>query len=204
MNAAAPFDLYVWKARRNLDLSQAAAIVASWEAAGGDPAASPFEPDTDIGWFHRELMADHPGLEVVSDAVPNTSTRPIWLSTEAAPAARLVAIRLPQSAAEGVLESVFGLATKYDLVVFDRQGQHIHVPLQEMADHASATFWPRGAIQAAVAGSAGGGIAVLGWFLGIPIVSWVLVAAGGFMAVMAVFTFIHEGRRTLRARRRGQ
>ena len=209
---SAGVDLYVWKAPRDLDAAQAAALLASWEASGGDAGKSPFEPDTDIGWFHRELMTDHPDLEVVSDAVPSTSSTPILLSSEDEPPARLVAIRVPKSAAEEVLESVFGLATKYDLIVFDRQRQRIHDPLQEMADYATATFWPRGAIQAAVAGCGGTGIAILAWYLRIPIVSWILVAVGGFMGTMAVYTFIHEGRRTflryreerVRARGRGR
>jgi hypothetical protein len=71
-----------------------------------------------------------------------------------------------------------------------------------MAEHASATFWARGAIQAFVAGAAGLGIAVLGWYLGIPVVSWIAILVGGFLFVMAVLTFVHEGRRTLARRSR--
>jgi|RhiMetdeSRZDD1v2_1073273.scaffolds.fasta_scaffold103521_3 hypothetical protein len=77
---SASADLYVWKAPRDLDAAQAATLLASWEASGSDPVASPFEPDTDIGWFHRELMTDHPDLDVVSDAVPSTSSTLILLS----------------------------------------------------------------------------------------------------------------------------
>src|SRR4029453_5996782 len=91
---SAGVDLYVWKAPRDLDAAQAATLLASWEASGGDPVASPFEPDTDIGWFHRELMTDHPDLEVGSAAGPTTSAPPIFPSREGEPPARLVAIRL--------------------------------------------------------------------------------------------------------------
>ena len=63
-----------------------------------------------------------------------------------------------------------------------------------MAAHASATFWLAGAIQAAVAGSIGGLVAIVAWFVGIPVISGVLVVIGGFMVVMAAYTFIHEGR----------
>jgi Flp pilus assembly protein TadB len=70
-----------------------------------------------------------------------------------------------------------------------------------MAAHASATFWPGGAIQAAVAGGIGGAIAVVAWVLGIPVLSGLLVVVGGFMVVMAVYTFIHEGRKTAKNRR---
>ena len=60
---------------------------------------------------------------------------------------------------------------------------------------------PPGAIQAAVAGGVGLVIAVVAWFLGIPVLSGVVIVIGGFMVVMAVFTFIHEGRKAMKARR---
>ena len=88
-------------------------------------------------------------------------------------------------------------------MVFDARSRRVHLPLEEMAAHASATFWPGGAIQAAVAGGIGGAIAVGAWFLGIPVLSGLLVVVGGFMVVMAVYTFIHEGRKTARNGRTG-
>ena len=68
-----------------------------------------------------------------------------------------------------------------------------------MAAHASATFWPAGAIQAAAAGGAGGAIAVVAWFLGIPLLSGLLVIVGAFLFLGAVYTFIHEGRKAFKA-----
>ena len=50
MNSEAGIDLYARKAPRDIDAAQAAAQVASWEAAGSIPAASPFEVHADIGW----------------------------------------------------------------------------------------------------------------------------------------------------------
>jgi hypothetical protein len=195
------FDLYVWQSPRDLDESQAVAMIDPWLAAGGDPAASPFEPSTDIGWFHRELMQDLPHLDVVSDAVPNPSKRPVWLSTDDEPPARLVAIRLPAAPAEAFNE-VMSLAVKYDLVVFDARNPQVRFPNREMAAYASATFWPAGAVQAAVAGGFGAVIAIIAWVVAIPILSWVVILIGGFMALMAIWTFIHEGRIAWRARRR--
>ena len=195
------FDLYAWKAPRDLDADGAAALVQRWHDEGADPAASPFEPSSDIGWFHRELVNDRTGLELVSDANPNPSTRPVWLSAnDVEPDARLVAIRLtPESTGEDV-NDVFSLAVKYDLVLFDARSGRVHFPMKEMADYASATFWPGGAVQAAVAGGFGLVLAIVGWFLPIPIVGWILIIVGGFMFVMAVFTFVQEGRAALRAR----
>jgi len=195
------FDLYAWKAPRDVDDERSAAFVREWEEAGADPAAGPFEPSTDIGWFHRELKNDGGSIELVSDANPNPSTRPAWLSAnDVEPKARLVAIRLtPETTGEDV-NDVFSLAVKYDLVLFDARSGRVHFPMKEMADYASATFWPGGAVQAAVAGGFGLVLAIVGWFLPIPIVGWILIVVGGFLFVMAVFTFVHEGRAALRAR----
>jgi hypothetical protein len=48
------FDIYVSAAPRDLDADAAGELVQGWESAGGDPAGSPFEPSTDIGWFRPE------------------------------------------------------------------------------------------------------------------------------------------------------
>ena len=106
----------------------------------------------------------------------------------------------PETSGEAV-DDIFSLAVKYDLVVFDPRAHRVHLPLDEMAAYASATFWPGGAVQAAVAGGFGLVLAIVGWFLPIPIVGWILIIVGGFLFVMAVFTFVHEGRAALRARR---
>jgi hypothetical protein len=191
------FDLYVWHAPRDLDGDAAAALVTSWQEAGGDPAASPFEPSTDVGWFHRELLGDVPGIEVSSDAGPSDSTGPIWLAATDEPPARVVGLTIPTLGAPEVLQSIYGLAAKYDLIVFDPRNRRVHVPLEEMAAHASATFWPGGAIQAAVAGGAGLVMAVAAWVLSIPVLSGIAILVGGFLFFGAVYTFVHEGRKTI-------
>jgi hypothetical protein len=200
LEGSVSFDLYVWQSPRDIDEQRALALVDAWQQAGGDPATSPFEPSTDIGWFHRELMQDLPDLDVVSDAVPNPSPRPVWLSTDDEPPARVVAIRLPAVAAHEAFNEVMSLAAKYDLVVFDARTPQVRFPLQEMGAYAEATFWPAGAIQAGVAGGIGAVIAMIAWVVAMPIVSGVLIIIGGFMAVMAIWTFIEHGRKTLRAR----
>jgi hypothetical protein len=171
----------------------------SWHKAGGDLAKSPFEPSTDVGWFYREVINDLPDIEASSDIEPHRSTKPVWLSAnDQEPSARVVGMRLSPGTTPDELEAIVGLAAKYDLVLFDTRSRRVHRPLAAMAAHASATFWPAGAIQAAVAGSAGAAIAVVAWFLGIPLLSGLLVLAGGFMFAMAIYTFIHEGRRGAR------
>lgn len=195
------FDLYVWKSPHGLDDDEADMLLTSWHEAGGDPANSPFAPSTDVGWFYREVINDLPDIEASSDIEPHRSARPVWLSAnDQEPPARVVGMRLSPSTTEDELETIVGLAAKYDLVLFDTRSRRVHLPLAAMAAHASATFWPAGAVQAGVAGSAGGAIAVVAWLLGIPLLSGLLMLAGVFMFAMAVFTFIHEGRRAVTAR----
>src|SRR3954470_18503803 len=194
------FDLYAWKSPRDLDAEDVQALISRWNEVGGDPTASTFVPSSDVGWFYRELMQDAPGIEALSDATQSQSRTPIWLSSPAAPPARVDAIRLSPTTPQKTLEAIFGLAAKYDLVLFDARSGRVHAPLAAMAAHASATFWPAGAVQAAVAGVIGATIAVLAWVIGIPILSGVLIVVGGFMFVMSVYTFVHEGRKRVRTR----
>ena len=74
-------ELYAWSAEDDLDVEEAQTTVDAWVAAGADPAAGPFAPSTDVAWFYRELTKDLPDIDAVSDGAPNTSGRPIWLST---------------------------------------------------------------------------------------------------------------------------
>jgi hypothetical protein len=193
--------IYVWGEKDDeLDAEQAKAKVDAWLAEGGDPATSPFEPTTDIAWFVRELTQDLPELEVRSDAMRSTSSRPVWLSTDDPPPARVVVIDLDPETVRDDIATILSIAAKYDLSVFEPARPRLIRPLEIMSEYATSTFWPRGAIQAFVAGAAGLAIAWLGWYLGIIVVSWIAILAGGFMFVMAVATFVFEGWRLLKRR----
>jgi hypothetical protein len=194
------FDLYAWKSPRDLSADRAEALVTAWQASGGDPSASPFEPSTDVGWFYHELVEEVPGLEASSDAAPTARAAPIWLATSDETPARVVGVRLSPTTAASALDSIFGLAVKYDLVLYDAQNRRLHLPLEEMAALASATFRPAGAIRAAGAGLIGGAIAVAAWLAAIPVLSGFLVGMGGFVLAMAVYTFIHEARTSAKPR----
>jgi len=197
------FDLYVWAAPRDLDADEALELVEAWEAAGADPSASPFEPSTDIGWFHRELTKDLPWLPVTSDAVPNPSKLPIVLSPDNEPPARVIAMRLPRNdgaALEDVLEEIYSLAVKYDTVVFEPARGVIRLPQDEMAASASAEFWPWGAVRTVVAIVIGLAVAVGAWMLGIPLLSGGIALFALFMVAIFVASFYVAIRDTRRRR----
>ncbi len=197
-------DLYIWESPRDMDAAAAADLVAEWQAAGGIPRESPFRESTNVGWFVRELKQDHPDLVIETDAVPTVTSTPVWMSGSNEPPARVVVLRDYPSVATEVHEDVLSLAAKYDLALLypdGPKGPVLQFPLQALEAYASATFWPAGARQAATAGLGGAILATVAWFLGIPIVSGILIVVGGFLAVMAVLTFVWEGRRTIARRR---
>jgi len=195
------YDLYVWKAPRDLEPEHAAELVSSWHEQGGDPAAAPFEPSDDVTWFFRELIRDEPDLDVTTDATPIEGKLPVWLAGAAsetpAPRTRVAVIHFPPQPTHDLVSSVIGLATKYDLIVYDPQRGRVDEPLAAMAEYASATFWPRGAIRALLAGVIGLAIAVVAWLSGIPVLNVLGVLVGGFLFVLSVFTFVAEGRKRL-------
>jgi len=198
------FDLYVWKGPRGVGEEQAADLVRSWQEQGGDPASGPFEPSDDVTWFFRELIRDEPELHVTTDATPIHGRLPVWLagatSDEPAPKTHLAVIHVPPETTRDLVESIFGLATKYDLVVFDPQRPRVYEPMAEMAEYASATFWPRGAIRTIVAGVIGLVIAVGAWVIGIPILNIVGVLIGGFLVALCVVTLLAESRKLVRGK----
>lgn len=199
-------DLYIWAGPHDIDAAAAAELVATWQAQGGIPRESPFEQSTNVGWFVRELKKDYPELVLETDAVPTITSTPVWMSGSNEPPARVVVIRDYPSVAAEVHQDVLALATKYDLAVFYPGGPNgpvLQFPFQALEAYASATFWPHGARQAATAGVGGAILATVAWFIGIPIISGVLIVIGVFLAAMAVLTFVWEGRRAM-ARRREQ
>jgi hypothetical protein len=199
------FDLYVWAAPHDLDAAAAADLVATWEAAGGDPSQSPFEPSTDIGWFRRELGNLVPAVDVSSDAVPKPSRLPIVLSPDNEPPARVIAVRLPRddaAAAHAALEEIYSLAVKYDTVVYEPARGVVHEPQRAMAEYASLTFWPRDAIRTVIAIVIGVGVAVLAWQIGMPLISGGVAVFALFMVAIFVVTLVSEARKALRRRSR--
>lgn len=195
------YDVYAWAAPRDISPEEAAERIDRWEARGGAPSDAPFEPSSDVAGFYRELEHDLRGMsgfEVVADAEPHTGRGPVWLQTEPAPPAHVAAIRLPRSSEEDLrdaLADIYATGTKFDLIVLDALHGVIHQPMAEMAAYASATFWPRGAIQAVVAGGGGLLAAIAAYLIGIPIVSGVVIIVGLFMFVLSVWTFVAEARK---------
>ena len=195
------YDIYAWSAPRDLSPEEAADRIEEWEARSGDPSQAPFEPSSDTAGFYRELehdMRDLPGFAIVADAEPHTGRGPVWLQTDPAPPAHIVAVTLPrgsQSALREVLNDVYGIGTKFDLILLDANNGVLHEPMVEMAAYADATFWPSGAIRSAIAGGGGLVAAIAAYLIGIPIISGIVMIVGLFMFVLSVVVFVSYARK---------
>lgn len=182
--------LYVWKSPRTEDPTEAAALVEAWRAGDqSDPGRGPFEASTDMIWFSRELTGDAPPIWN-PDAPPKAGPHPN----------RVVVVPLEAATLRETLEDVYGLATKYDLLVYDPQRGRIDAPMAAMSAEASAAFWPGGAIRSIVATAVAIGVAAGAWSIGIPIVSGIVIVFAVFMALIFLATIAVEGRRALTSR----
>lgn len=176
--------LYVWKSPRPADAAEAAALVEQWLAGDRtDIHRGPMDWHDDVVWFHREITGDVP---------------PVWNPDKPGrdpdPPDRVIEVELHPSTLREQLQDVYGLAMKYDLIVYDPQRGTVQAPLAEMTAAASASFWPRGALRAAGMGLGGAIIATVAWFLGIPIVSGVLVVVGALLVALTIGAFALEAR----------
>jgi hypothetical protein len=184
------FDLYVWKGP----------IVRTGEAASALvgrslDATSPFDPSADVVGFYRELIATYPPLEAFPEADLIAGTATTHWSVSPGPSDRFIEMHLQWGTPDKVLDFITALARRHALVLFDPQGPDVHLP-------DDPEEWPpftlAAAIRALVAGLVGAVIAVVGWVVAIPLVSGIAIVVGGFLAVMAVYTFIAQCLRALR------
>lgn len=195
------YDVYAWSAPRDLSVDEAVQRIEAWEAEGADLVRAPFEPSIDVAGLYRELehdLREVPGFEIVADAQKHTGRGPVWLQSDPPPPARIAAIRLPRTTEEDLaqsLSSLYGTATKFDLVLLDANRRAIHQPLQELSEHASATFWPGGAIRAVLVGGVGLIAAIAAYLLGIPILSGLVIIIGLFLFALSIATLVSESRK---------
>jgi hypothetical protein len=103
------------------------------------------------------------------------------------------------SADDEMLKAIEDLAREHELVLYDPQRPDVH---GGSADEDPRRPSLQEFVQAAVAGSFGVLLAVGAWVVSIPVVTWVLVIVGGFLAVMAVYTLVVLTQQSWRLRAR--
>ncbi len=182
--------LYVWKAPLVTDTDEAARLVALEDQ-------SVFEPSSDLERFYDELLERFPSPESFTDEELETAEIP-WADPPHG-SDRLIWLSIRWSAKDEDLDAIVELARKYDLVLYDPQGPSFHSPADE---NEGAPYVPtmgeyvRGALLAVF----GVLLAVLAWKASIPVMSWIVVFVGGFVALVAVSTTVAVGYEAWRER----
>ena len=172
-------DLYVWKAPVTDDTDEALRLLELDDE-------SVFEPSAELERFYAELLERFPPPE--SFALDELATAATPWADGPDGSNRLVSLSIRWSANGDDLDAIVDLARKHDLVLYDPQGPSFHSPAPE---HEDEPYVPSLGDYVRVLLMAGVGLLliVLAWKASIPVLSWIVMFVGGFVAFVAVFLF---------------
>ncbi len=167
--------LILWKTPVVDDPDEAKALLAPYVESEDE---SSFAPSTDLTLLTDALFGLYPYDE--SDESPWSD--PPMLSD------RIVALDIRWGADNAVLDTILQLAREHELVLFDPQGPDIHCPpwAADDSEHGPRAPTPGEYVRTLALGAVGVLLVVGGWVASIPVLSWLLIAVGGFVAILAV------------------
>jgi hypothetical protein len=173
--------LYVWKSPILDDTDEAKRLLALEDE-------SVFEPSVELGQFAQELLERFPPPELLGADELEPGATP-WADPPEV-SDRLVALSIRWSAEDGDLDAIVALALEHDLVVYDPQGPNFHSSADDAGYSPGAGEFIRGGGLAVL----GFLVAVMGWKLSIPVLSWVIIVVGGFVTVVALVSLYATAR----------
>jgi hypothetical protein len=167
--------LILWKAPVVDDPDQAQTLVQPYYDHEDDSA---FQPSADIATVADELVRRFPE----GDDAP-------WADFPLEQTDRVLVLSIRWGADNAVLDAITELARKHELVLYDPQGPDVSLPSDPV--ESGPTPPPRliDYLKIAAVGLAAAGVLWLGWWIDVPIVSWVLMIAGGFFFLVVLFLF---------------
>jgi hypothetical protein len=187
------YDLIVWKGPVTSSEDEARALVDRWH----NDESGTFEPSRDVSRFYDALMQRYPALESFSDEELRSAARPTYWAVTPERSDRIVDMSFSWSVPGEVIDDVMALARDHGLVLYDPQAPYVRLPDD---DDEGTPFGVHGFAWATLVGTFGALLAIVAWMLSIPILSGIIVVVGGFLAIMAVLTLVHEGREAWRDR----
>jgi hypothetical protein len=176
-------DLYVWKAPVVTDEDVAQQLISREDE-------SVFEPSADLERFYAELLERFPPPEAFT--AEELDDPPIPWADSPEGSDRLVWLSIRWSAKDEDLDTIVELAREYGLVMYDPQGPGFHSPADEnegIPYGPTVGEYVRGVLLAAF----GVLLALLAWKASIPVVSWIGIFVGGFIALVAGGTTLVVG-----------
>jgi hypothetical protein len=168
--------LYLWKTPVITDTDEAARLLDREDE-------SAFEPSPDLTRFLEELLERFPPPGALTADEPADGASPWADGPEGSD--RLISLSLRWSARDEDLDEIVALGRKHGLVIYDPQGPDFHTSADDGVDYTPGFGeFLRGAALTVF----GVVLAVGAWKLSIPVLTWVLVFVGGFVAVVAVIS----------------
>jgi hypothetical protein len=173
--------LYVWKSPVLDDEDEARRLLALEDE-------SVFEPSVELGEFARELLERFPSPgSLGADELRHGATP--WADPPQV-SDRLVALSIRWSADDGDVDAVVALALEHDLGVYDPQGPSFYSSTQDEGYSPGIGEFIRGG----AVGLVGVLVALVGWKLSLPVLSWFIIFVGGFITVVAVVSLFVTAR----------
>lgn len=168
------FDLIAWKTPRVTSDEEAVQLARRFFDRDEDPTL--FGKSEDVLHFYDELLERYPD---------EAHGAPEWF-VPSDRSDRVVTLEVRRGAPDEVVDGIVGLARKHDLVLYDPQGPTVHSPvLPEPPEDI-----PGQVRQALIGGGIGLVILYMGTLIPYKTLSWPLIGAGAFIAVMAVYSVI--------------
>ncbi len=174
-------DLYVWKHPFTTDEDEAQRLITHEDE-------SVFGPSAELEQFYGELMELFPPPEAFT--VEEQEQNPVPWADSPHGTDRLVWLSIRWSAKGEDLDAIVELARKHDLVLYDPQGPSFHSPADENEDDLTSGPSVGGYVRAVLLTAFGVLLALLAWKASIPVLSWIVIFAGGFVAFVAVSTTV--------------
>jgi hypothetical protein len=172
------YDLYAWKGPLPSSEDDAGRLLEGDESA--------FEPSEDLLRFYDELAERYPALEW--DGADEPDGAPFTWGVTGERSNRIVGLNFTWSVPGEVIDEVVALARKLDLVLYDPQGPDFHSPAELLVEPIRRD--PAVLRQALVGTLIGAAVLGVGIVLPVPVLDWILIAIGGFIVVMGVYSVV--------------
>jgi hypothetical protein len=172
--------LVVWKAPVVADEDEAAALVERWD---DDPTV--FDASADVLAFYDALLAKHPSLESYSDEELRDAETHWSVTPERSD--RVVYLDLSWSVSDEMLDDIQALAREHELVLYDPQGPHVHLPGGGDEPKRRDPLVLRQALFGTFVGIVG---IALGVVLPVPILDWIMIGIGAFLVLMGILSVV--------------
>lgn len=165
--------LVLWKSPVVDDPNEAERLLQAYYDREDDSA---FEPSADIATVSNELLR----------RFPKAAHGP-WADFPPEQTDRLLLLSIRWGADDAVINAIVELAREHGLVLYDPQGPDVTLPGDPVDSGPTPppTFLDH--LKIVGIGLAAAGVFWLGWWIDVPVLEWVLMIGGGFLASVVVF-----------------